>query len=458
MEECITSLLCQTESIDEIILINDGSTDGSREICEKYCRLYPNIILISQENQGLAAARNVGLKKTTGDYVIFVDSDDYIKKDACSIIKNILSLRKPEILYYNADIQYDISTSEREDAFRHISELNDCCMTGMKYFEKVFPLYYTASVCVAAYNRSFLKKHNIVFPEGLYFEDGFFSLQVISNARKIEGIKDSLYVRRCRENSIMTSCMTEKKCKDLVTNQRLAWEYLNKNRNWACYEELLRRFVSFGILQTFFELYKYKDRKLAVRLRHKLIHSFFAYCFLWFREENKSWESSLAYILILKDLLLNADEYKDIIRKYYESETGLYRELDKLESKVQGQCFEKLSSLPLGKKNVKVGVYGIGKHTQILLDLYQKNVGAIQAECFFIVSSEGDAQKFLNRKVYTYMEIPEDMNYAVVSSYIYQRKMYEKLLEQKIKKEKIVLFYTETSVCDLIMYKWVMDY
>ena len=78
LEECLESICKQTYTDIEVVLVNDGSTDGSKEICEKYCRQDSRFKLINQENQGQSAARNNGVSFSTGEYITFVDSDDVI--------------------------------------------------------------------------------------------------------------------------------------------------------------------------------------------------------------------------------------------------------------------------------------------------------------------------------------------------------------------------------------------
>ena len=81
LEQCLDSVVNQVYGNIEIIIIDDGSTDGSNEICEKYQKEYDNIILISQKNQGVARARKKAFEYVTGEYVGFVDADDYVRND-----------------------------------------------------------------------------------------------------------------------------------------------------------------------------------------------------------------------------------------------------------------------------------------------------------------------------------------------------------------------------------------
>ena len=89
LSECVESILSQDYQDYEIILVDDGSPDRCPEICDEYARVYPQISVLHQANAGLACARNAGLDKANGEYIIFIDSDDYlISKSALSIINS----------------------------------------------------------------------------------------------------------------------------------------------------------------------------------------------------------------------------------------------------------------------------------------------------------------------------------------------------------------------------------
>ena len=87
LEQCIESVLCQTESNFELLLINDGSTDNSMIICEKYSQLDKRIIVINKENGGASSARNVGLDHARGEMIVFIDSDDSIGKNYLKLLE-----------------------------------------------------------------------------------------------------------------------------------------------------------------------------------------------------------------------------------------------------------------------------------------------------------------------------------------------------------------------------------
>lgn len=443
LEECLDSLVSQTECFDEIILINDGSTDGSRNICEKYCRHYPVMRLVNQENKGLAAARNVGMELASGDYIVFVDSDDYVSKNLNCRIKDMAETLDMEVLVYNASIQYDQPSKEKRSTYMHKEELNGRLMTGMEYFEQSFPVHYSVTAWIAAYKKDFLESNNIIFPEGIYFEDNYFNLQVITHAAKIFCIPDSLYIRRCRENSIMNSSMSEKKCRDTAVCQQLLWEFLVTSDEWLAKKELLARFVSFGVLHALYSLEGCRDEELKKRTRQKLAELFLRHWHALFREYHACWGINLALLSVLKEQSRTPGaDYTETCKKW--------------EQKIREQLAEKTSSLPFNRKDIKLGIYGIGRHTEILSEFYQKEVGSISADLFFVTSGQEDIRAFHGKKVYRYTEIPDDTTYILISSYVYQQEMYDNLLEQKFDKDKILLFYEETDICDLVMFHWVV--
>ena len=91
LEECIESIRQQTFTDFEVILVNDGSTDYSKEICEEYCRKDSRFRLINQENQGQSIARNRGIAESTGEFIVFIDSDDIVKFDLLTQLKKYMS-------------------------------------------------------------------------------------------------------------------------------------------------------------------------------------------------------------------------------------------------------------------------------------------------------------------------------------------------------------------------------
>ncbi len=449
LEECLDSLLSQTIPFDEIILVNDGSTDKSGEICEEYARKNNEIQLIHQENRGLSAARNTGLETAKGDYVVFIDSDDYVSSGMSYRLRDELSFDDVEILFYNADIQYDIPSKERPDAFWHLPELNNQNMTGIEFFQRSFPDSYTVSACVAAYKKSFLDRNHIRFPEGIYFEDHFWNVQVITNARVTRCIPDSLYIRRCREDSIMSSGLSEKKCLDMVKKQELVWRYLAESNVWMQYKDLCRKYMTFEALYTIYDLSQYPDQEFSSIQIVKVAEMFLKYCVSRF-DNVKELGEKLAYLLVLKKL-----KYENI-SFYFESKEQFLKIYMQLENDIRSDISRQLQKIPLHNQELKIGIYGIGNHTGEFLHWYREKIGSIQCELFFVVSSVNGENSFEGRPVFEYQNIPRDTDFIFLSSKVCQKEMKENLLRAGIPEKKILSLYKKEDICDLVIVNWVL--
>ena len=101
LQECIDSLINQTKKDIEIILVNDGSTDGSRNIIERNCKKYDNITFIDQENKGVCVARNKGIEAAKGEYIGWLDSDDMLKPQAIERLYKTMKEKNADYGYYN---------------------------------------------------------------------------------------------------------------------------------------------------------------------------------------------------------------------------------------------------------------------------------------------------------------------------------------------------------------------
>lgn len=102
IEQCLDSIFCQIPQDVQVILVDDGSTDGSGEICDEYAKRYPQIEVIHQENKGVAAARNAGLDAAKGEYLLWVDPDDWVSDNWFSEINGVIQNRKPDVIFFDS--------------------------------------------------------------------------------------------------------------------------------------------------------------------------------------------------------------------------------------------------------------------------------------------------------------------------------------------------------------------
>ena len=213
LRECLESVLCQTYEDWETICINDGSTDGSATILEEYAAKDSRFKVISQSNGGLSVARNSGLEAASGDYVLFLDSDDYLEKDALSVIAE--SLSNEDLLCFSGRRFFDESGEyEKADDLP-----KDSFETGWEYYSKhALDKRNFAFVCVVlrCYRRAYLLENRLRFKPGIYHEDNMFTPLACYYAKKVKIIPDVLYDYRVRGSSIMTTRSLKHK-EDILT-------------------------------------------------------------------------------------------------------------------------------------------------------------------------------------------------------------------------------------------------
>ncbi|QJR30733.1 glycosyltransferase [Limnobacter profundi] len=213
LAECLESILNQTYKNTEIILINDGSTDGSRNLILNFMKNHDQIILIETENNGLSCARNVGLDKASGDYIVFVDSDDWIEKDAIEKCMAEAKSKNVEIVFFNANAFADgVSEFEVERiSYDRPKELENRKTSACLLFEKFIESdEYIVSACLYIYKAKLYKEEKF-FP-GIYHEDNLFTTKLLIKYPDAAAIclPDRFYHRRVRPNSIMTKIKNDK--------------------------------------------------------------------------------------------------------------------------------------------------------------------------------------------------------------------------------------------------------
>ncbi len=452
LEECLESIANQTEKFYEVILVNDGSTDQSEEICKRYCEKYTGMRLISQANKGLGAARNAGMKQASGDYIVFVDSDDYISLDMNETLRMKLQEHAVDVLYFNASIQYDIAT--REKGFIHAEELNGFKMTGSEYLCRAFPESYFAPVWLAAYRTCFLRDYtldsNLMFSEGVYFEDNLFSLQAALEAQSVYCIPDEFYIRRCRADSIMTGSVSEKKCADMVSVQYSMWKYLQEKEIHVYHSDLVGKFVSAGVLGAVEYIAQTLDPAVRQGQMKKLLYNFFDMWMPLFCKSEISFSQNAIFLTVLREIQTwNEEEQLDFLNIFWDSREQYLAVQQELMKKLRTDTAGRLRELPMGKKGCRAGIYGTGRHTQALLKLYSMLTGTIQCELYFIVT-EKTCDQFLNRPVIAVSECRDMVDVVIVSSRAYQQEMKESLINKGMEEEKVILLYGHEDVCDLI--------
>ena len=202
LDKCLSSVFDQTFSDYEVIVVNDGSTDNSEKIIDKYLKKYDILSYFSKENGGLSSARNYGVKKAKGDYLLFLDSDDYYESDL--LLKLNESVDDCDIIRFGVqDIYDDCSIIKyNEQGFDKINGLNG--------FEKICKYHYVEIACAYCYKRKFWIDNNFKFTDGTYHEDFGLIPLVLINGTSVRSIDYIGYNYYQRSNSISKSDQYDK--------------------------------------------------------------------------------------------------------------------------------------------------------------------------------------------------------------------------------------------------------
>lgn len=205
--ECLFSILSQSIIEIEIICINDGSTDKSKKILKKFAFLDCRIIIIKQENKGLAATRNEGLNFALGKYILFLDSDDMFQNGTLNELINIINKIKVEVIYFDAYLLFMPGMAYNKNKVNYYRRKKSYgYLSGKDLFSNIIlNESFSDSACLMMINRMWLNENKIKFIEGIIYEDSIFSIQVLMKATHTFHIKKKYYIYRIRSNSIMSS-------------------------------------------------------------------------------------------------------------------------------------------------------------------------------------------------------------------------------------------------------------
>lgn len=198
--DCLDSIINQeyTSYKYEIIVINDGSTDSSLSIIQRYAKDIPNLKIIDQQNGGLSVARNRGLEVATGRWIWFIDSDDMISRSSLALIEKYAYNQNYDALVFSVENFSDTNRYLYADRTKLSFEK---ILSGREYLRLGIP----CQVPFTIYNREYLIENKLRMMPGVYHEDMEFSPRAYYGLRQIGVIPDILYIRRITPNSITHS-------------------------------------------------------------------------------------------------------------------------------------------------------------------------------------------------------------------------------------------------------------
>ena len=230
LEECLDSIQNQTYSDIEVILVNDGSTDKSKEICGKYCKQDNRFQLLNQENQGLSAARNSGVAASTGEFIAFVDSDDIILPN---YLETLMHYMREDVDI----VESQFTISKEEFLAESYKELTILFEGNSQEAVKIFPKHVlNVNAVIKLYRRPIVEA--VPYIDGVIFEDVYCGIGMLKYIRKIIKIDYKGYYYRQRQASIMHRTFTPKNLDIFTVSDKLIELYSDR-------EELLPYIASF---------------------------------------------------------------------------------------------------------------------------------------------------------------------------------------------------------------------
>ena len=303
LDKCIKSIVNQSFKNLEIILVDDGSLDNCPAICDEWTKKDYRIKVIHKENGGLSDARNAGLSVASGDYIAFVDSDDYIEPDMYEKLLKVAIDNNCDIVSCKLRMVYenDINLIANDDTGEVIYYSTEDAISALiddKIRQVVWNKLYKADII-----------KNIPFDVGKYHEDEFWSYQAIGNATKIATIDYTGYNYLQRSGSIMGNGYSLKRL-DAVDAKSLRLEYLDKNFPVLSQQGLINLiFTCIYHGQLSLKYLDKKDKKIALNKLKKIIKkSISVLSFDILSKKQKIW------IYLLKISFFYTCKFRNIIR------------------------------------------------------------------------------------------------------------------------------------------------
>lgn len=213
LTDCLTSIQNQTLKDIEIICVDDGSTDSSLSILCQAAEADPRICVLVQKNSGLSAARNTGIQAARGKYLYYLDSDDMLEPDALQFLIDTVEDNDLECILFGGKAIYDSEELlEKHGEYSDYYRYKEACTDPMAGADLLVLLKnvkeYRASACMQLAKTELIRNNNIHFYDGIVHEDNLYTLEVLLHSRRCMAIPEQLYLRRIRENSIMTATVS----------------------------------------------------------------------------------------------------------------------------------------------------------------------------------------------------------------------------------------------------------
>jgi len=271
LEKCIDSILSQTFKNFEVILVDDGSMDRCGIICDNYEKLDNRVKVIHKTNGGLSSARNSGLEIASGEYVVFIDSDDWIDKNMYQELYNEAKKNNADIVQCKFMKAYDENVSICHDKYKNIAVIGNLDALNNLYNDK-------CTETVVTWNKLYRRHlfNDITFPNGKLHEDEFTTYKLLYKSNKVVLVDQEFYYYRQTPNSIMNSAFNIRRFDSLeALNQKL--EFFKQINNEVLYKKTVKAYEDV-LKEYYFKCENIKNEKEVLKkIRNEYKKKFIAY-------------------------------------------------------------------------------------------------------------------------------------------------------------------------------------
>ncbi len=435
LDACVESVLAQTQQEIEIILVDDGSTDGSRRIIEKYEKTYSFVKAVFQENQKLGAARNAGVKIASGEYIYFLDSDDYVREDLFEKCYQEARQNDLDFVMFDAkafvediDELRDGCADEAEVYDRSNIGIDTKIYTGIEFWNRYFTCHGIYSNAYLVYlSADFFRHNELYFEAGVFYEDMDWIVRVYECAERITYIPYKMYYRRIHAGSIMTVSYNDIHMRSCIFICKKMIEMLINEEKMSKQDMILP--VLSEIFRRFCEIFQiYCQEKRVDSVWEDLI-SFYEYLVSRHSsvgEKSKDFQGKI---------LLAIERIKAESGK---SEMPIdLPDIDVLECKRQIVSAE-VQEIPLNEKGKIIGIYGTGLVCDRFLAVYKSFVDEISAAVFFIDTYKESGSSYQGYPLYNIKDLA-DMNVdgIIIASSRYKEELQHNIAEYCPKETKV---------------------
>lgn len=274
LDHCLSTVINQTLEDIEIILIDDGSTDNSLNIIKNYAKKYNNIKYTSKKNEGQAIARNIGIQMASGEFITFIDSDDYVELNMLEKLYNIAKSENSDIVLCNYVEEYSNKNIEKKSLYIEADNINKSYILCV------------AGPCSKIINSDIFKKNDIKFLEGNIYEDLAIIPTLALYSNKISYCNEILYHYVIRQNSTMNQTKYNQKLESIFN----VMDYLYTNFKDKGYDEELEfLYINHLLYAGCGRFLKYKNTNNMILKINEIMNSKFPNCMenKYFKTQNK---------------------------------------------------------------------------------------------------------------------------------------------------------------------------